>query len=355
MQKDLSSAELEVLTHQCGVSTRLWGRMFSGLTAVTYNDKGHDAVHKLWYEVLTSHQDERYHEGLDKLGIDKDPPAVAAAKYHYYTNLIAGLSMEYAEESPRKAWVRYTAPMWTYDGVAMLAMPSDLRRTILGAWHPRNGEMMGCPQLGWVATKFIMEGDPYDEGYFIEHDHDLGPNEIYRIEHVTSSPPHDPTKAPQLDPVEWPPARLVKARRNFSSRYFRSTVEVLLRQLGEVATLALINKSMRMLANQYTHELSEKLDRQGDGARDIAQFFSDLLTCCFRDHSVEDISATHQRIHVRSFKPFEDDIAENLKQAMFAFEEMCTRQINGNVKIHRSSVSAVEDVWEIEDTGRWLW
>ena len=72
MQKDLSSAELEVLTHQCGVSTRLWGRMFSGLTAVTYNDKGHDAVHKLWYEVLTSHQDERYHEGLEKLGIDKD-------------------------------------------------------------------------------------------------------------------------------------------------------------------------------------------------------------------------------------------------------------------------------------------
>ena len=355
MHKALSTAELELLTHQCGVSTRLWGRMFSGLTAVTFSEKGHQAVHKLWHEVLTSHQDERYHEGLEKLGIDKDPPAIAAAKYHYYTNLIAGLSMEYAEESSRKAWVRYTAPMWTYDGVAMLAMPSDLRRTILGAWHPRNGEMMGCARLGWVATKFIMEGDPYDEGYFIEHDQDLASDETYRIEHVTSSPPHDPVKAPALDPDQWPAARLAKARRNFSSRYFKSTVEVLYRQVGEVMTLNLINLSMRLLATQYTHELSEKLERNGNGARDIAAFFSNLLSCCVRDHSVEDISATKQRINVRSFKPFDDNIPDNLKQALFAFEEMSARQINGNVKIHRSAVSPTEDVWEIEDTGRWLW
>jgi len=355
MHKPLTAAELEILTHQCDVSTRLWGRMFSGLTAVTFSEKGHQAVHKLWHDVLTSHQDERYHEGLEKLGIDKDPPAIAAAKYHYYTNLIAGLSMEYAEESPRKAWVRYTAPMWTYDGVAMLAMPSDLRRTILGAWHPRNGEMMGCPGLGWVATKFIMEGEPYDEGYFIEHDHDLAPDQCYRIEHVTSSPPHDPIKAPKLDPDQWPPARLAKARRNFSARYFRSTVEVLLRQVGEMATLGLVNQSMRLLATQYTHELSIKLGREGNSARDIAQFFSNLLTCCSREHTVEDVSSSIQRIQVCSFKPFEDDLAENLKQAFFAFEEMCTRQINGNVKIHRSAKSATEDVWEIEDTGRWLW
>ena len=355
MHKALSPAELELLTHQCGVSTRLWGRMFSGLTAVTFSEKGHQAFHKLWYEVLTSHQDERYHEGLEKLGIDKDPPAIAAAKYHYYTNLIAGLSMEYAEESPRKAWIRYTAPMWTYDGVAMLAVPSDIRRTILGSWHPRNGQMMGCPRLGCVATKFIMEGDPYDEGYFIEHDHDLTPDQCYRIEHVTSSPPHDPIKAPALDHEEWPAARLVKARRNFSARYLKSTVEVLYRQVGEVATLSLINLTMRLLANQYTYELSEKLDRQGDSARDIAKFFSNLLDCCVRDHSVEDVSSTKQRITVRSSKPFDDPIAENLKQAMFAFQEMCTRQINGNVKIFRTAINPNEEVWEIEDTGGWLW
>ncbi len=355
MHGQLTPEELSEVKHQCGVSTRLWGRMFSGLTAITYREKGRQAVHNLWHEVLTSHQDERYHEGLVKLGIDKDPPAVAAAKYHYYTNLIAGLSMEYAEESTRKVWVRYTAPMWTYDGVAVMAMPSDLRRTILGSWHPRNGEMMGCPRLGWVATKFIMEGDPYDEGYFIEHDHDLKPDECYRIEHVTTSPPHNPTQAPELDATEWPEARLARARRNFSSRYFRSTVEVLFRQVGEGATLNLIHQTMRMLANQYTHELSEKLDRQGHSARDIAKFFCDLLTCCSRQHALQDMSSTRQIITVDSFKPFEDDAPENLKQAMFSFEEMCTRQINGNVKINRTAISSTQENWEIEDTGSWLW
>ena len=151
MHAPLTPEELDLLRHQYGTATRLWGRMFSGLTAVTYREKGEAAVHRLWHEVLTSHQDERYHEGLAKLGIDKDSPAVAAAKYHYYTNLIGGLTMEYAEESPRKAWVRYTAPMWLYDGVAMLAMPGNLRRTILGSWHPRNGEMMGCPCLLYTS------------------------------------------------------------------------------------------------------------------------------------------------------------------------------------------------------------
>lgn len=355
MHKTLTAEELDQLRHQFGVATRLWGRMFSGLTAVTYREKGRDALHKLWYEVLTSHQDERYHEGLEKLGIDKDPPAVAAAKYHYYTNLIGGLSMEYAEESLRKVWVRYTAPMWTYDGVAMLAMPSDLRRTILGSWHPRNGEMMGCPRLGWVATKFIMEGDPYDEGYFIEHDHDLKPDECYRIEHVTSSPPHDPIKAPQLDDNEWPEARLIRARRNFSSRYLKSTVEVLLRQVGEVAALSIIYQAMRLLANQYTYELSEKLNRRGDSAQDIAKFFCDLLSCCSQEFLREDISPTKQKITISSFKPFDNDAPDNLKQAIFAFAEMSTRQINGNVKIQRTAINSTQDVWEIEDTGSWLW
>ena len=141
MHAPLTPEELDLLRHQYGTATRLWGRMFSGLTAVTYREKGEAAVHRLWHEVLTSHQDERYHEGLTKLGIDKDPPAIAAAKYHYYTNLIGGLTMEYAEESPRKAWVRYTAPMWLYDGVAMLAMPGNLPVSYTHLTLPTNREV----------------------------------------------------------------------------------------------------------------------------------------------------------------------------------------------------------------------
>ena len=103
-------------------------------------------------------------EGIEKLGIHEDTPAVAAAKYHYHTNIIGGLDMEYCEESDRKAWIRYKAPMWVYDGVGMLAMPGGLRRTVFSAWHPRNGRLMGCPRLGYVGTKFIMEGRGVDGG-----------------------------------------------------------------------------------------------------------------------------------------------------------------------------------------------
>lgn len=350
-----TGAELEALKTRLGTATRFWSRAFSGLTALTWREKGEAAVHRLWHEVLTAHQDERYDEGLRKLGIHEDPPAVAAAKYHYLTNLIAGLSMEYVEESPRKAWVRYTAPMWTYDGIAMLAMPGALRRTILGAWHPRNGEMMGCPRLGWVATKFIMEGDPFDEGYFYEYDHDLAPHERYRFERVTRTPEFDPAVAPRLDPREWPEARLVRARRNFSSRYLRTTVEVLLRQHGDMACWYLVQQTMRMLAIQYVHELATRLGVQGTGARDVAGLFAGLLACCSQKHTHEDVSPTRQRIVLESFRPFDDDAPEALRAACFHFQQMGARVLNGRLRVTRSADGPGREVWEFEDAGRWLW
>jgi hypothetical protein len=346
---------LEQLEHQCGIATRLWGRMFSGLTAITFREKGEPALHRLWHDVLVDHQGDRYLEGMKKLGIDRDPPAIAAAKYHYYTNLIGGLDMEYAEESPRKAWVRYTAPMWTYDGVAMLCLPASLRRTILGSWHPRNGLMMGCPRLGWVATKFIMQGDPFDEGYFYEYDHDLAPEERYRFEHVTHTPPHDAGKAPTLDPDEWPQARLVRARRNFSSGYLRNTVEILLRHFGDEPTWYLVQQTCRGLAIQYAHDMGQRLGVTGTGARDVAQLLTGLLACCGQSFEHEDASATHQRIVLSSFKPFADDAPEGLRAAMFHFQAMSARVLNGQLRITRTVDGPTREVWDIEDTGRWLW
>lgn len=350
-----TGAELEALERSYGIATRLWGRMFSGLTAIAFREKGEAALHRLWHDVLTDHQDERYHEGLVKLGIDRDPPAIAAAKYHYYTNLIGGLSMEYAEEGPRKAWIRYTAPMWTYDGVAMLALPAALRRTILGSWHPRNGEMMGCPRLGWVATKFIMEGDPYDEGYFYEHDHDLAPEERYRIEHVTSTPAHDPVKAPQLDPEEWPQARLVRARRNFSSRYVRTTVEILVRHYGDVAAWYIVQQTMRCLAVQYSHEMAARIGIQGTGARDVAALFAGLLDCCSQTFSHEDLSSERQCIVLESFRPFDNAAEEGLRAACFHFQSMSARILNPHLRVTRRRDTPTREIWEIEDTGQRQW
>ena len=350
----MAEESLERTRARCVASTKLWGRTFSGLTCVTFRERGADALHKLWFDVLTGHQVGHYHEGLKLLGIDKDPPAVAAAKYHYLTNQIGGLDMEYVEESPKKVWIRYVAPMWTYNGVALMALPGRVRRTIFSAWHPRNGQLMGCPRLGYVGTKFIMEGDPYDEGYFLEYDRDLAPNEIMRYETVQKTPEFDPAKAPKLDPKVWPEARLLKAQRNFSGGYVKTTVDVLNNTFGEWVTNFIVGETNRMLAVQYVHELKAMMGVEGKDVGAIATLFERLLDACYQDFSTEAPDAKRRRIVLKSFRPFGDDAPEGLRAACFQFQQMATRITNGRVRATRRREGAGE-VWEFEDTGRWLY
>ncbi|MFN0043613.1 MAG: hypothetical protein ACKVSF_10435 [Alphaproteobacteria bacterium] len=350
---------LDRVRARCVLSTKLWGRTFSGLTCVTFRERGADALHKLWFDVLCGHQVGHYHEGLKLLGIDKDPPAIAAAKYHYLTNQIGGLDMEYVEESPKKVWIRYVAPMWTYNGVALLALPGRVRRTIFSAWHPRNGQLMGCPRLGYVGTKFIMEGDPYDEGYFLEYDRDLAPGEIMRYEVVHKTPEFDPSKAPKLDPKIWPEARLLKAQRNFSGGYVATTVEMLGRTYGEYVTNFIVGETARMLAVQYIHELKAMTGVAGKDVGAIASLFATVLDACYQDFTAEKISPTRHRIALRSYRPFGDDASEDLRAAFFQFQSMGTRILNGRVKAtrHIESLGGAKtaEIWDFEDTGRWLY
>lgn len=340
--------------HDCAISTMVWGKMFSGLTAVTYAEKGADALHRLWFRFLTTHQGEKYHEGLRKLGIENETPAVAAARYHYFTNIIGGLAMEYVEESPRKAWIRYLAPMWMYGGVAVMAMPSELRRHVMSSWHPRNGQYMGCPRLGYVATKFTSEADPCDEGYFYEYDYDLSPSQIMRFEVAHRTPEFDPDKAPKLDPVLWPEMRILKARRNFSSGYLRVTAEVLDGMYGELITNHIIARTMRFMGIQFTPEIRALAGVEGTSASAVADLFARLLRAMGQDFTLDRVDAKTSRLVVRSFKPF-DDISEDRKRSLFEFQKMMGRMINGRLSIERRRENEGAEIWEIRDTGVWQW
>jgi hypothetical protein len=348
------TTDLAWLRADSALATTYYSKMFSALTAITYREKGEAAVNDLWFRVLTSHQGDRYMEGLEKLGIHKDPPAVAAAKYHYFTNIIGGLKMEYVEESPRKAWVRYLAPMWMYSGVALIAMPASVRRTVFSSWHPRNGRYMGCPRLGYVGTKFSMEGDPYDEGYFFEYDHDLTEEEILRFEVVTSTPEFDPAAAPVLDPGQWPEARVLKARPKFSSGYVRSTVDCLYERYGELTTHQLVRSAMRMLAIQLTPELAAAAKTKGEAVQDIAAFHHTLVRATRREAELERVDAKTHRVIVRGTQPFDADGPAELRAAFFEFHSMATRMLNGHVAASFTSRDGT-DIWEFTDTGRWLW
>src|SRR6478735_4287558 len=104
MPKTVNDADLPALRTACENAWLVWLRQTGGMQLMIMREKGVDALERFKIVILGLHQEGHYLEGLKKLGIGGDPPAVAAAKYHYLSNRIGGLGLEYAEESPKKAW-----------------------------------------------------------------------------------------------------------------------------------------------------------------------------------------------------------------------------------------------------------
>lgn len=344
---------IESLRRDCAVAAKLWNRQFSALLFSAMRSHGAPTLDRLWARLLRSHQDKYFLASLGKLGIANDPPAAAAAKYHYFSNALGGLGMEYIEESPRKVWIRYLAPAWTYPGTALAALPLGVRRTVFSTWHPRNGELLGCLRLGWVSTKLLDEGDPYDEGYFIEHDRDLAPDERARFEVAEKTPEFDPAKAPRLDPKAWPEARLLKANRNYAVDYVRDTIDQLYALIGQHPANAVVAHAMRVVAAQYTHELAADLGITGRSAGDIARLFAELLRCSGITAELAEAGAKSWQVRIPLLKPLMAP-PEELRRALFELEVTATRVLNGHVRASRERREAGE-VWTFEDTGRWQW
>jgi len=344
---------LAQLRTDCAIAGKLWNRTFSGLLLATLRSHGADVLDHLWSALLRSHQEKYYVAGLQKLGIANDTPARAAAKYHYFSNALGGLKMHYVEETPKKVWIRYLAPSWTYPGTALHALPKGIRRTVFSTWHPRNGELMGCLRLGWVCTKLIDEGDPYDEGYFIEHDRDLKPNERAKFERADITPEFTPGSAPVLDTSAWPETRLLRANRNYAGQYVRDTVDQLDRLLGEAPTCEIVAHTMRVLAAQYIQELADDLSIEASRAEGLARLHAELHRVCGGSCQMEGISPTTWRLTLDAIRPFPAP-SEGLRRALFEFQINSGGVLNGHLQLTRESAGAGER-WTIEDTGRWIW
>ena len=125
------------------------------------------------FRVFRRQQQERFLPGLEKLGLSHLPPAVAAAQYHYLSNWIGGVHVEYMYESDRKAWIRYPPPRWIWKGTAICGVPGEVSRAMLRGWHANNGVTLGNPKLGFVCTKQSVDGQDGLEGYYCEYDHAL--------------------------------------------------------------------------------------------------------------------------------------------------------------------------------------
>ena len=204
-------------------------------------------------------QAERFLPGLKKLGLSDEPDAVACAKYHFLSNHVGGVSVVYIAESDTKAWIRYLPPRWIFDGTAIAAIPTQVARAMLWGWHANNGVLLGNPRLGFVCTGQTMDGAPGLEGYYIEEDRILEPDERLRFRFGESCPAIDYGALPKLDNQQWPNERLNKAARNYAMDYIRNIVPVMCEQLGPLVAQGVLYRTGRQIGMQYSESVRTTL------------------------------------------------------------------------------------------------
>lgn len=177
------------LAEKCAVISQYWVNQWGCFQLEVLQRYGGDALANFKKHILRRHQRDYFLPGVEKLGIGRDlPPAVIAARYHYFSNLLGNLAMEYIEESPKKVWIRYLAPSYSFTGVSLAAVPSKVQRAMFSGWHPFNGVSLKAPNLRFVVTKVFQDGEPYDEGYFEEVDRALEEDERILYRPVATSP-----------------------------------------------------------------------------------------------------------------------------------------------------------------------
>jgi hypothetical protein len=240
------------------------------LTLVTRADTQRAA--EVVFRTFRRQQLARFVPGLKKLGLDELPHAVACAQYHYLSNQVGGVKVEYVYESDQKAWVRYPPPRWIWSGTAICAIPSAVSRAMLRGWHANNGVVLGNRRLGFVCTGQTVDGQPGLEGYYKEWDHDLDPEERLQFSPGEQCPPFRAELAPRLAAQQWPQARLRKVLRNYAMEYITSIVPETIAVLGPGEGGHLAASAARMIGMHSFDEAAELLGGVAPGAAGFAQY-----------------------------------------------------------------------------------
>jgi hypothetical protein len=232
----------------------LYHAFFTGLILTVVTRRGTPAAEEFVFRVFRRQQEERFLAGLDKLGLSKLPPAVAAAQYHYLSNWIGGVFVEYMYESDRKAWVRYPPPRWIWQGTAICGIPMEVSRAMLRGWHANNGVALKNLKLGFVCTRQTVDVQDGLEGYYYEYDRELAVDERLVFARHLEAPPFDPATAPALPVDAWPKPRLEKAYRNYAMEYVRTAAPVMVQLFGPEDAGHLLHRTAKLIGMQFFPE-----------------------------------------------------------------------------------------------------
>ena len=250
----------------------LYHAYFTGLilTLVTRASAGAAAE---WIFRLFRHQHhEKFLSSFGKLGLTGMPDAVACAAYHYLSNSVGGVTVEFMRESDRKAWVNFVPPRWIYPGASICGVPSEVSRAFLRGWYAQNGVSLKNPRLGFVCTAQTTDGQHGLSGYFLEHDRDLSPDQRLQFRPAELPPPFDPERAPKLPAADWPPERLAKAERNYAMEYIRSGLPRLAELFGPAEASHLGRVTGRLVGAQLYKETAAGLGVAAGGQAAFGEF-----------------------------------------------------------------------------------
>jgi hypothetical protein len=255
---------------------RLYRTYFTGLILTLVSRRGADVAAEWVFRVFRHQHHEKFLSSFEKLGLKGMPDAVACAAYHYLSNNVGGVRVEFMRESDRKAWVNFVPPRWIYPGAAICGVPSEVSRAFLRGWYAQNGVSLGNPRLGFVCTAQTTDGQHGLAGYFWERDHDIAPEERLIFRPGELAPPFDPAAAPRLPAADWPAERLAKAERNYAMEYVRSGLPRLVEQLGPAEAGHLGRVTGRLVGAQSYAEIAQILGITGDDPAAFAELLARL-------------------------------------------------------------------------------
>ncbi len=255
-------------------------RMTTGLILSLMTRKGEKIAADVVYRLFRRQHTETFLPGLEKLNLTGLPDAVASAQYHYLSNAIGTVKVEFMPDSDRKAWIRYPPPRWIFDGTAICGVTNAVTIAMMRGWHAHNGEALGNPNLGFVCTGMTTNGDPGLEGYFYDYDAPLAPEDRLRFAPDEEAPAFDPDAAPKVDSADWPALRLAKAERNYALYYVRSMFAVLLDVFDTADAAALVHLTARLVGMQFydvTRDMLGITDPSRDGFADYLARMSNAM------------------------------------------------------------------------------
>lgn len=292
---------------RCRLAGDWWLTVYGAMTLALLRSHGQDEVAALEGQLFARYQASHFLPALDKLGLADEPTdAVRCGKYHYLANTLGGLDMEYVEETPHKVWVRYRPPCYVFDHPArpstgIAALTGAFGEAPMRAWHANNGRLLGNPRLGFVMTQVQADGDPWDAGYFVEHDHDLAPEETFRRTRGEWGPPFDPDRAPVLPGGAWPAERREGALRNYALNYAALKMRLLVERLGVGGAAAVVGHAGAAVFAQRYRWLPEALSVPDPATpAGAARLVARLGATAGDDIGIEDPGGGPVFLHVRS-------------------------------------------------------